>query len=168
MRGSCSSFTTRTTASAASASALLAQDNAIAFQARLKAAITATGLDAGLKGRRLLVLREGPPPSGAKTAELVQSFLDAGGLLLAPAAEDFALFAALHELSRAAGFEAWLRRRKPLYEAKLFQAAGLAPPDFLAAEPPPSARTRAGPAAETRAAAARRRRCAAARAFGAA
>jgi hypothetical protein len=114
---------------------VLAQDNAIAFQARLKAAITAAGLDAGLKGRRLLVLREGPPPSGAKTAALMQSFRDAGGLLLAPEAEDFALFAALNELRQGAGFDAWLRRRKPLFEAKLFQAAGLAPPDFLAAEP---------------------------------
>ncbi len=117
---------------------VLAQDNAIAFQARLKAAITAAGLDAGLKGRRLIVLREGPPPSGAKTAALMQSFQDVGGLLLAPAAEDFALFAALRELSRSAGFEAWLRRRKPLFEARLFQAAGLAPPDFLAAEPAPA------------------------------
>jgi hypothetical protein len=116
---------------------VLAQDNAIAFQARLRAAITASGLDAGLKGRRLIVLRDGAPPSGAKTAELVQGFVEAGGLFLAPAAPDFALFAALHELSRSAGFEAWLRRRKPLFEAELFQAAGLAPPDFLAAEPPP-------------------------------
>jgi hypothetical protein len=131
---------------------VLAQDNAIAFQARLKAAVTASGLEAGLEGRGLIVLRQGPPPAGAKTAALVRSFLDSGGRLLAPEPEDFALFAALRELSRSAGpgFEAWLRRRRPLFEAKLFQAAGLAPPDFLEATatplpPPAPARPEAPP-----------------------
>ena len=118
---------------------VLMQDHALAFQARLKAAITASGIEAGLQGRRLLVLRAAPPPSGARTAELMQSFEAAGGRMLAPAAEDFALFFALQELSRSPGFEAWLRRRKPLFEAGLFRAAGLAPPDFLDRGEPPAA-----------------------------
>ena len=112
---------------------LIPQDNAIAFQSRLTAAMIATGVEADLASRRLIVLRAAPPPAGPKTGELLLAFDAAGGQFLAPSTEDFAIFAALRQMDDAqiAGFDAWLRRRKPLFETKLFQTAGLAPPDFL-------------------------------------
>ena len=36
------------------------------------------------------------------------------------------------------GFDAWLRNRKPLFNTSVFKAAGLCPPPFLAAPPPPA------------------------------
>ncbi|MDE3174917.1 MAG: hypothetical protein KGM15_02265, partial [Pseudomonadota bacterium] len=112
---------------------LIPQDNAAAFQSRLSAAMVASGVEADIGSRRLIVLRAAPPPAGPKTAEHLLAFDAAGGQFLAPATEDFVTFAALRQMDEAqiAGFDAWLRRRKPLFETKLFQTAGLAPPDFL-------------------------------------
>jgi hypothetical protein len=114
---------------------VIADDEARAFQARLKAAMIASGIEAGLPLRKLVILRAGAPPK----TDLVARFLDAGGLFLAPEAEDFAVIAALCRLETLPGFEAWLRRRKPLFETRLFQACGLAPPEFLDAARPASA-----------------------------
>jgi hypothetical protein len=109
------------------------QDNPIAFQSRLRAAMTASGVDANLKWRRLLVLRTCPPPPGPKSAEVAKEFLDAGGDFVEPAREDFEIFAALSQLAKDAppGFDAWLKLRKPLFATRLFYVAGLAPPEFL-------------------------------------
>ena len=46
----------------------LPQDNAIAFQSRLKAAITASGIDTALKSRRLIVLRDNAAAEGSEDA----------------------------------------------------------------------------------------------------
>src|SRR5690606_19860308 len=56
------------------------------------------------------------------------------------------VFVALREMKAAdhAGFDAWLRERKPLFDAPLFKAAGLSPPPFQAQTPVPSA-ARAAP-----------------------
>ena len=112
---------------------LIPQDNALAFQSRLSAAMVASGIEADIGSRHLIVLRAAPPPAGPNTARRLLAFDAAGGQFLAPSAEDFAIFAALRQMDEAqiAGFHAWLRRRKPLFETKLFQTAGLAPPDFL-------------------------------------
>ena len=117
----------------------IGQDNPIAFQSRLKAAITASGLEPGILNRRLIVLRDAPPPGGPKTGALIQTFLGAGGQFLSPSRADFVVFAALRQLAaaRRLDFEAWLRTRKPLFATGLFQKAGLAPPDFLADAPAP-------------------------------
>jgi hypothetical protein len=120
----------------------LAQESPVGFQSRLKAAITASGVDANMKWRRLVVLRRNPPPTGPKTEQLVKEFLEMGGRLVAPSAQDFAAFDALIRLSREAapGFDTWLKLRRPLFGSELFREAGLAPPDCLPAErmgPPP-------------------------------
>jgi hypothetical protein len=47
--------------------------NAISFQSRLKAAMTAAGIDMALPFRHLFVIRRGSPPSGAKTQQLCQT-----------------------------------------------------------------------------------------------
>ncbi|HEY0331645.1 MAG TPA: ATP-binding protein [Rhodopseudomonas sp.] len=122
---------------------VLAHDNAIAFQSRLRAAMTASGVDRALKFRHLFILRDGAVPGGAKTTELVAKFEKAGGEFIAPTGEDLRAFVALQAMARrnAEGFEAWLRARKPLFDTPLFKAAGLAPPPFLAGplpEPAPS------------------------------
>src|SRR5262249_12073413 len=54
---------------------ILGHSNAIAFQSRLKAAITASGIDSALSFRHLFILRRGSPPSGPKTKALVDQFL---------------------------------------------------------------------------------------------
>ena len=128
----------------------LAHDNATAFQARLKAAITAAGIDRALKFRHLIILRDAPPPKGPKTQELVEQFLKAGGRFVSLSEQDRRTFLALVALSerQLPEFETWLRARKPLFETSLFQQADLAPPAFLASaapNPPPAPVTPAKP-----------------------
>ena len=114
---------------------ILGHPNARAFQARLKAAMTASGVDRALKFRHLFILRNGEPPSGEKTTLLVDQFKNAGGEFIAPAEGDLRAFVALQAMSKRdiAGFDAWLRQRKPLFETSLFNAAGLCPPPFPSA-----------------------------------
>ena len=116
---------------------LLGHTNAIAFQSRLKAAMTASGIDAALKFRHLFILRRGDPPGGPKTRALVDQFLKAGGKFIAPTDDDLRAFVALAamEARNPAEFEGWLRERRPLFETQLFREAGLCPPPFLAAKP---------------------------------
>lgn len=113
---------------------ILEKSNPIAFQSRLKAAMTASGIDTSLKFRHLIVLRNGALPGGVKTKEVLDQFHQSGGKFIAPIAEDLRLFLALQALAgmKIEGFDAWLLRKKPLFEAKIFQAAGLCPPTFLA------------------------------------
>ena len=120
--------------------------NAIAFQSRLKAAMTASGIDTALKFRRLFILRSGDPPSGPKTKALLEQFEKAGGKFVDPTDADLRVFVALRAMADAnlPDFEAWLRVRKPLFETSLFKTAGLAPPAFLstpAQMPPPAPKT---------------------------
>jgi hypothetical protein len=116
----------------------LGHTNAIAFQSRLKAAMTASGIDTALKFRHLFILRRGDPPGGPKTRALVEQFVEAGGKFIAPTDDDLRAFVALAamEARNPAGFEAWLRERRPLYEAQLFRDAKLCPPPFLAGKSP--------------------------------
>ena len=106
-----------------------------AFQPRLKAAMTASGIDTALKFRHLFILRHDKPPSGPKTAALVDQFLRAGGKFIAPTDNDLRAFVALAAMdeSNFPDFDAWLRERRPLFEAQLFREAGLCPPSFLSA-----------------------------------
>lgn len=118
---------------------ILGHSHATAFQSRLKAAMTASGIDTALKFRHLFILRRGEAPSGPKTAELVRQFLKAGGKFIAPTDDDLRMFVALAEMDKRQlpGFDAWLRARRPLFDSPLFKAAGLCPPPFLAAPPEP-------------------------------
>lgn len=130
---------------------LLAHTNARAFQTRLKAAMTASGIDTALKFRHLFILRRAAPPSGPKTAAMVDQFKNAGGKFISPADDDLRAFVALSAMAarRLPHFDVWLRERKPLFETRLFQEAGLCPPPFLANEPPsPRYEKAASPIAE--------------------
>jgi Helicase HerA, central domain len=127
----------------------LQHQNAIAFQARLRAALTASGISSRIADRALLIVRRGALPSGAKTRQLVDAFLAAGGRLIDPSDADLRTFAALRDLRAravAAGrqdrFEAWLRAGKPTRATAFFGQAGLADP----ASPPAAAASAADPA----------------------
>lgn len=116
---------------------ILGHPNAIAFQSRLKAAMTASGIDTALKFRHLFVLRRGEPPSGARTKLLVEQFVKAGGKFIATTNDDLRTFVALRAMAarELAGFDAWLRERRPLFATRLFQDAGLCPPPFMTPKP---------------------------------
>lgn len=132
----------------------LTHQNAIAFQTRLKAAMTASGIDTSLKFRHLFILRHGAAPGGARTKFLVDQFLKAGGKFIAPVPEDLRAFVALRAMAdrNLPGFDAWLLSRRPLFDTALFKAAGLAPPQFLLSSPAPPevsvAKDGPGPASE--------------------
>lgn len=100
--------------------------NAVAFQSRLKAAITASGIDMALPFRHLFVIRRDPPPSGAKTQQLVEAFKKAGGKF-ASLGNDLRTMVALQTMlkEQPEGFESWLKQRKPLCDIALFREAGL-------------------------------------------
>ncbi|SFI46178.1 ATP-binding protein [Methylobacterium brachiatum] len=113
----------------------LQHQNAIAFQARLRAALTASGISTRIPDRELLIVRRGPVPGGDKTRHLVDTFKAAGGLLIDPDEADLRTFVALRDLKAKADaedrrdrFEAWLRAQKPVRATALFHQAGLAEP----------------------------------------
>ena len=105
----------------------LSHTNAVAFQSRMKASITASGIDRALTFRHLVILRRAPVPGGDKTAKIVSEFVVAGGKMICPADDDLRTLAALVKLSelRREGFLAWLRARKPLCNSRIFKEAGL-------------------------------------------
>jgi Helicase HerA, central domain len=115
---------------------ILVHSNAIAFQSRLNAAMVAAGVDRALTFRHLFILRQDDPPSGPKTKQLVQKFLQAGGEFIVPTEQDLRAFVALQNMLKRdhIGFDEWLRQRKPLFNTTLFQSAHLCPPGFL--QPP--------------------------------
>jgi DNA helicase HerA-like ATPase len=132
---------------------ILGHTNAIAFQARLKAAMTASGIDTALKFRHLFILRRREVPGGPRTKALVAQFMKAGGKFIAPTDDDLRAFVALRAMAGRdpPGFEVWLRDRKPLFDTSLFKAAGLCPPPFLPSlsPTPPGVRLRKAGAATT-------------------
>ena len=110
----------------------LQHQNAIAFQARLRAALTASGISARIPGRELLIVRRGPVPGGAKTRQLLDLFAAANGVLIDPQEDDLRTFVALRDLRDAASvegrldrFEAWLRAGRFVRATPFFQRAGL-------------------------------------------
>lgn len=127
--------------------------NPIAFQARLRAALTASGISARIPDRTLLLVRRGAMPSGAKTKQLVDAFAAAGGRLLDPSDADLRVFVGLRDLrarAEAEGmadkFAGWLRAEQPLMDTAFFRDAGLAHgPGKAEASPPASEETAVSP-----------------------
>jgi hypothetical protein len=89
-----------------------------AFQARLKAALTASGVDEQLSFRGLTVLRCSALPSGAATAKLVAEVEARGGRIVAPSKEDLATLLVIRRLLGASDepehFEEWLQQERPI------------------------------------------------------
>ncbi|MEU4781319.1 DUF87 domain-containing protein [Micromonospora sp. NPDC023633] len=114
----------------------LSHPNAIAATARVKAACTMAGLDRALPQRRLVLLRNGPWPTGKRTAEVLAAFDAAGGVRRGVEEADLRVFAALRELSGepASVLQEWLVARRPASSTQLFAvllggSAGATRPD---------------------------------------
>jgi hypothetical protein len=124
--------------------------NAIAFQSRLKAAMTAAGIDMTLPFRHLFVIRQGSPPSGAKTQQLCQAFENDGGKLVSLTEDDTRIMVALQTMLKEApeGFEYWLKQRKPLCEIAMFRDAGLCGGPSEGAQPLAKSRPTSAPKSE--------------------
>ncbi len=130
----------------------LPQTNAIAFGARLRAALTSSGISSQIAGRDLVLARRGGIPGGPKTRDLFDRFTKAGGIVVDPSDDDLRTFAALRDMRASAeahgrrdAFEAWLREKKPLRATAFFRAAGLGEgPDA----PPPGPTNRPDPEPE--------------------
>lgn len=113
----------------------LEHTHAISFQARLRAALTASGINAKIADRHLVLVRRSPIPGGAKTRQLFDLFERSGGIVIDPDEADLRVFVALRQMSqqaaadgRSAEFESWLRADKPLFATQFFKKAGLSPP----------------------------------------
>lgn len=110
----------------------LLQQHPIAFQARLRAALTASGISTKIPGRELLLVRRGPVPAGTKTGTLVSRFIAAGGKLIDPSDDDLRTFVALRNLRDRAvrdgemdRFERWMRDTLPVRGTAFFRRIGL-------------------------------------------
>jgi hypothetical protein len=103
----------------------LQQTHYRAFQARLKAAITASGIDHAIGFRKLTILRRGAIPSGAATEELVKQFTDRGGRLIEPTDAELRLLWALSQLflDEPAQLDEWLRQERPVSQTASFGAS---------------------------------------------
>ena len=115
---------------------VLAHATGQAVVPRLRAAMTDAGIDKKLPFRHLFIVRNEPMPSGKVTKQLTDQLLDNGGVIVSLAADDLQTFAALREMDAAkiAGFDAWLRERKPLCETAFFRSVGLCPPPVFLTE----------------------------------
>lgn len=118
----------------------LEHTHAISFQARLRAALTASGINAKIADRHLVLVRRSPIPGGAKTKQLFELFEKSGGIVVDPGDADLRVFVALRQMSRDAAadgrtaeFDTWLRTEKPILATQFFRAAGLSPPPAMPA-----------------------------------
>ena len=97
--------------------------NARAYQARLKAALTQSGIDRTLKFRRLTIVRTKPLPGGVETKKLTDKFSQSGGVFLHPTEEELRTIQAVNVM-KATGdpdFEKWLKARQPISKLKLIR-----------------------------------------------
>jgi hypothetical protein len=117
---------------------VLSQANAVAFQSRLRAAMTASGLDRALSFRHLVIVRREAPPSGSKTAALLAEFRRAGGVMVGASEDELRVMRALVDLREESGFSQWLRKTAPFEKLSIFASVGLDKPVHLEAESPPA------------------------------
>ncbi len=126
------------------------KDNPIAFQARLTAALTASGIDRQLEFRKLILVRNTPMPTGAKTTALISKARSAGAEMIPASDDDLRALAALAMLRETQGdkretFEQWLRARRPASQLVLMKPVvdwlARAPRTTAPAAPPSKAPT---------------------------
>lgn len=92
------------------------------FTARLKAAMTESGIDSNLGFRQLTILRASPAPTGKKTLEFIQSAKTKGTVFLEITDEMIRTLYAMDQLSKLPpiGFERWLKERQVLSRLTLY------------------------------------------------
>ena len=97
--------------------------NPRAFQARLKAAMTESGIDKSLSFRHLAVIRKSPLPNGTETIRLANNFKASGGIFVTPTDSELRALWALGRMKQDKDslFEAWLRIRRPASGLKMMR-----------------------------------------------
>ena len=90
-------------------------DNAVAALHRLRAAVTASGLELSGERRRLFILRNTPWSQGRKTRQALDAFERHGGTVVKLLEADLKVFRALQQLLEAQpkGLAAWLGAHRP-------------------------------------------------------
>ncbi|WP_430501437.1 ATP-binding protein [Micromonospora trifolii] len=118
----------------------IAHPNAVAVTARVKAACTLAGLDRDLPQRRLILLRNGPWPTGKRTTEVLTGFDAAGGLRCAVPEADLRVFAALRVMAAepSTALQEWLVARRPASGTELFRAVLPGPDGTRGGAQPPT------------------------------
>ncbi len=109
----------------------IASTSAVAVINRVRAACTTAGLDRDVPQRRLILLRNGPWPTGPRTTEVLEAFRAAGGVERPVSPADLKIFAALREMSAVPAplYQEWLVERRPASGTELFAAVvGSRPP----------------------------------------
>ncbi len=103
----------------------LQHPNPVSFQARLRAAMTDSGVDRNLPFRRLFIVRTRDVPSGAKTAQMVETLKARGGSLLAISHDEIRSLHGLDRLSaeRHPLFDGWLQKTRPLRQLDFVRQA---------------------------------------------
>lgn len=129
---------------------VILRDHHIAFQARLTAALTASGIDRKIPFRKLILVRNAPVPTGAKGAALMAKARSAGAELHPAGDEDLLALLALTALrkeqkDRREIFKQWLRARRPASALALMKpvADWLAPSSMTEAPRVPTPTTAA-------------------------
>ena len=90
-------------------------DNAVAALHRLRAAVTASGLELSGERRRLFILRNEAWSQGRKTRQVLDAFEKHGGAVVKLREADLKVFAALQQLleEQPKGLTAWFGARRP-------------------------------------------------------
>lgn len=102
----------------------LLKTHPIAYQNRLKAAMTTSGIDRNLKFRRLVIIRNQEIPGGTQTKLLTHKFNLAGGSFARLTDDEVRTMRALQELEKQNDpqFEAWLKSCKPVSKLQFMRA----------------------------------------------
>jgi hypothetical protein len=99
--------------------------HARAYQNRLGAAMTESGIDHALTFRHLGIVRTTPVPGGNATQKVTDLFTKSGGRLLAPTEEELRSLHAVFRMKHAGDpdLKAWLKSRKPLSKLAFIREA---------------------------------------------
>lgn len=105
---------------------VLNRSSAVAFQNRLRLAMTASGISANMSFRKLVILRNVELPPGEKAQSQVRAFTAAGGKLLSLSPGELACLLVLEQLCREKpeGLDEWLRRARPASGLSFLRESG--------------------------------------------
>jgi len=94
----------------------LFKTHAISYNNRLKAAITASGIDQNINFRKLVIIRNDDMKRSNKTNALTKQFLDANGIFVGITHDEIRSLWALQEMMKENNpkFDSWLNSCKPV------------------------------------------------------
>ncbi|HEY1065622.1 MAG TPA: DUF87 domain-containing protein, partial [Pirellulales bacterium] len=99
------------------------QMHPLAFQPRLREAVTAAGISSSLSFRHLAIVRSTPKLTGRATLNQVAEFEQAGGRFAVPTEEEIRTLSAIKKMraEQLDGLTEWLRDRRPLSQLPLLR-----------------------------------------------